>query len=128
MGKPGFRYLAANPWTVMDVVGRWSVDFPDMVEAVPIQQPLRMAKLVDQFQEALFDGRLWHEDKPEFAKHIRQTHTEEVTHGFILRKDKPHSNHYIAAAQAAVLAYESAQIAIKNGCLEEPIDDGVYGF
>lgn len=133
LSKPQTRYLVADPWTLQDVVGRWSVDYLDdsdkpIVEEFWMNQHLKVAKAVDQFQEALFAGRIIHGDDFNLSRHILNAHTEEVTHGIILRKDKPRSRRYIAAAQAAVLAYEAAQIAIANGCLDDPVDTDVYSF
>lgn len=127
------RYMMADPWTLQDVVGRWSeahmgLDDKPKVEEFWMNQQLRQAKAVDQFYEALKAGRIHHDGSPGLAKHITQTFLEEQTHGYTLRKDKPHSNHYIVAAQAAVLAYEAAQVAITKGLLNEPVDSNAYGF
>lgn len=127
LNKPSFRYLCANPWTMQDVVGRWSVDFTDdgdktQVEEFWMNQHLKQAKAVDQFEQALLAGRIIHDGDFNLTRHIRNTFVEEVTHGYILRKDRDHSSKYIAAAQASVLAFEAAQIAIANGALEEPPD------
>jgi hypothetical protein len=132
--KPQTKYLLCNPWTLQDVVGRWAVDFVDentdkpCVEEFWWQQPLKQAKAVDQFTEALYSGRIKHAGDPGLTRHVLNAHIEEVTHGYILRKDRPRSARYIAGAQAAVLAYEAAQTAIANGALDDPVDNTVYSF
>lgn len=126
--KDNCYYLCADPWTVQDIVGRWDVDFEDKVEGFWISQKLKMTKAVDQFEEALYGGRVWHDGNADLKRHIMNTFTEETSEGYVLRKEFTHSKKYITAAQAAVLAYEAAQIAIENGCLDDPPPNDVYSF
>lgn len=130
MAKDQTRYTCANPWTLQDVVGRWFVDFPDAGEGVWLNQPLKHAKMVDQFQEALFaePPRIVHDGNADLKRHISNTHTEEVANGFVLRKDKESSKNYIQASLAAILAYEAAQVAREKGLLDPPPDNTVFGW
>jgi len=120
-------YLTADPWTIQDIVGRWAVDFEGKVEEIWLNQHLRQAKLVDQFEEAILTGRAIHNGEYNLTRHVQNAHTEEVPHGWILRKDRTYSKRFITAAQAAILAFEAAQIAIENGALLDE-DSTVYGF
>jgi hypothetical protein len=131
--KDNVVYMMGNPWGMPDVMGRWAADYPGIddkpkVEEFWMNQQLRQAKAVDQFENALRDGRIHHDGSTGLKRHITQTFLEEQTHGFTLRKDKPSSNHYIQAAQAAVLAYEAAQAAIEKGLTAERVNSTVYSF
>jgi len=77
-----------------------------------------VSKMVDQFEQAVYAGRLHHSGEFNLTRHVMNAHTEEVTAGYVLRKDRPYSERFITAAQAALLAYEAAQIAIENGALD----------
>lgn len=126
LAKDETVYLCADPWTVQDVVGRWSVDHEDHVEEVWLNMALRQSKMVDQFEEAVYAGRLVHSGEFNLTRHIMNAHTEEVTAGYIIRKDRPYSDRSIVAAHAAILALEARQIAIENGGLNE--SDTIHGW
>lgn len=128
MKRENSYYLCVNPWTIQDVAGRWEVDHEDRVEGIWLTQKLRQAKMVDQFEEALYGGRLIHDGDVDLKRHVMNAFVQEVTEGYILKKEFDHSKRYINAAQAALLAYEACQIAIENGALDEPPDKNVYGF
>lgn len=127
LAKDNVYYLLANPWQWQDIVGRWSVDHDTKVEEFWMNQPLKVSKAVDQFEEALFAERIVHSGDPNLTRHVMNAHTEETTSGHVIRKETPHSERYISLAQAAVLALESAQIAIEAGALNET-DINVYSF
>jgi phage terminase large subunit-like protein len=122
------RYLMADPWTIQDIVGRLAVDFEDQVEEFWLNQHLKQAKAVDQFEEAVYQGRVIHGGDFNLSRHILNAHTEEVTAGYILRKDRPHSTRYIVAAHAAVLAYEAMMTAREQGLLDDGPDSTLRGF
>jgi len=131
--KDNVVYMMGNPWGMADVMGRWAADYHGVddktkCEEFWLNQQLRQAKAVDQFENALRDGRIHHDGSTGLKRHITQTFLEEQTHGYTLRKDKPSSNHYIQAAQAAVLAYDAAQAAIEKGLTAERVSNAVYSF
>ena len=127
LDKDETAYLCADGWGIQDIVGRWSVSYEDRVEEVWLNQPLRYAKLVDQFESAVYAGRVIHSGEFNLGRHILNCHTEEVTAGYVLRQDRPYSERFITAAQAAILAYEAAQIAIEDGALN--VNSGrIYGW
>ena len=126
LNKDQTTYLVAEPRNVQDVVGRWSVDYEGKVEEFWLNQHLKQSKAVDQFEQAVYSGRIIHNGEYNLERHIMNAHTEEVTAGYVIRKDRPYSKRFITAAQAAILAYEAAQIAIENGALDET--PGLYGW
>ena len=83
---------------------------------------------MNQFEQAVYDGQIIHGGDFNLTRHITNAHTEEVTAGYILRKDRPHSTRYIAAAQAAVIAYEALMTARENGLLNDGPDSTLRGF
>lgn len=128
LARDNVYYLCGNPWNGwQDIIGRWSVDFEGKVEEFWMNQPLKVAKAVDQFEEAIFSDRLHHSGNSNLTRHVMNAHIEEATHGHTIRKETPHSKRYISAAQAAVLGLEAAQIAIENGALSEN-DYYIYGY
>lgn len=128
LARDNVYYLCGNPWNGwQDIIGRWSVDFEDKVEEFWMNQPLKVAKAVDQFEEAIFSERLVHSGDVNLTRHVMNTHIEEATHGHTIRKETPHSKRYVSAAQAAVLSLEAAQIAIENGALNDK-DYSIIGY
>lgn len=135
------RYLMADPWFIQPYINEWADEFEDRVEEFWMNQPLRQSKAVNQFEQAVYDGQIVHGDPKEagrspkeaeddfnLSRHIMNAHTEEVTAGYILRKDRPHSTRYIAAAQAAVIAYEALMTARENGLLDDGPDQRIFGY
>lgn len=120
-------FLLANPWNYQDIVGRWAVDFEGQVEAFWTNQKLNFTKAVEQFEEAVYTERLIHDNNPDLARHIDNCHVEDTTAGHTIRKEMDHSKNYISAAQAAVIAYEAAQLSIAEGALKEK-DATLYTF
>lgn len=127
MNQDRTYYLVANGWKWQDIIEKWSNKYPDEVEEVFLSQPLLHTKLVDDFEEAVHGERLTHPGDVNLTRHVMNTHTEETTQGYITRPETPHSKRYIAAAQAALLAWRSAQVAIENGALDE-VDNSIYGW
>lgn len=121
-------YVCVDPWTIQDVAGRWGADFEDKVEGVWLNTNLKHAKMVDNFQEALYAGRLIHDGDDDVFNHVTHTHLEEVPHGHKIRKERPYSDNYITISLAGILAWEARDIAIENGALEEPVNDMIMGF
>lgn len=133
LSKDSCRYMCADPITLQDVVGRWAVDYPDAndkptVEEFWINQHLKWYKAIDQFEHAVYDGRVVHGGDFNLTRHVMNAFVEEKTTGYILRKDREYSNRFITAAQAAVLAYEASQIAREKGYFDDPPDTRVFSF
>lgn len=118
--------LLADPWQYQDIVGRWSVDFEDAVEEFWLNQKLKFAKAVDSFEEAVFAGRIVHDGSPALERHVLNAHKEELTEGHIIRPATPRQ--YIGAAQAAVIAFEAAQLSIEAGALTPDEPGDLWGF
>lgn len=127
MGRPGFCWLGADPHQWQDIVGRWSLDFPDQVEEFWISQKMKYAKAVEQFETAVLTGRVKHPGDANLTRHVMNAHTEEIPQGYIIRMETPYSKRYISGAHAAVIAYEYAQVAIEAGCLNDT-DNSLYSF
>jgi len=122
--------LVADPWQYQDIVGRWAVDFEDTVEEFWLSQKLNTAKAVDSFAEAVYAERITHGGDANLSRHVLNCHREklkdEPDSPYIVRPATP--KQYIGAAQAAILAFEAAQLSIEAGALtpEEPGD--LWGF
>lgn len=118
--------LCADPANFQDIVGRWYADYDNVVEEWWISNKTKMAKAVEQFEQAVIAKRLkWNDET--ISRHILNCHVDEVPQGYILRKETKHSTRYITAAQAAVLALEAAVVAIEEGALKDK-DNFLYGF
>lgn len=118
--------LVADPWQYQDIVGRWSVDFEDAVEEFWLSQKLKLAKAVDSFAEAVYAERVVHAGDINLQRHVMNAHREELTDGYIIRAATPRQ--YIGAAQAAVLAFEAAQLSIEAGALTPDEPGDLWGF
>jgi hypothetical protein len=121
------KYLVADPRTLQDVIGRISLDFPDMVEEFWLQQKMKASKAIEMLESALLSDppRATHPNDPELTWGVLNAYTQEVTEGHVLIKDRPESRKYIATAEAAVLAFYAAGVA--NGIDEGPTGI-VYGW
>lgn len=130
LAKDNVRYMCANPWTMQDVVGQWFADFEDIGEGIWLNQHLKQAKMVDQFENAILSDppTIHHPGDPGLTRHLLNAHIEEKITGYVLRKDREHSTKYIAGAQAAILAYQAYMIATDKGLLKPPPDRQIYGF
>lgn len=118
--------LVGDPWQYQDILGRWSVDFEDAVEEFWLSQKLKFAKAIDNFEEAMRAGRIIHDGNADLKRHILNAHTEDLTEGHIIRPATP--KQYIGAAQAAILAYEAAQLSIEGGALTPDEPGDLYGW
>lgn len=121
--------LLANPQDWQDIIGRWAVDYEDTVEEFWVRSKLKMTDAVNQFEEAVYAGRISiSETDRDLFRHIDNAYREETTNGYTIRKDKEHSKSYIQAAQAAVLALEAAKLSIEAGALIDAPSNLVFSF
>lgn len=109
-----------------DYIGRWYADYPDEIEEFWTSNKTKMARCVEQFETAVETGRIRWCDR-QISRHVMNCHMEEVPNGYVIRKATKNSTKYISAAQASVLAFEAAVLAIEEGALKET-DSTVYGF
>lgn len=114
--------MCANPdGGFQDIIGKWAVDYntddDTFIEEWWARQKSKMAKAVENFEEAVYAGRVSHNDS-DLTRHILSCHLEEVPDGFILRRETKYSSRFINGAQAAVLAWEARDLAILEGALD----------
>lgn len=119
-------YAAPQNW--QDIVGRWYEENEDVVEEFWLNQKLRYAKAVEQFETAVYAGRLKHDGNETLKRHIDNCLLEELTYGHVVRKASTHSDHFISVAEAAILSFDAAQEAIQRGLDEEGPSNYVYSF
>jgi hypothetical protein len=119
--------LFADPAQYQDIIGRWYTDYEDEVEEFWIATKTKMARAVEQFESAVDAGRLCYLSD-NISRHVLSCHTEDVTGGYVLRQETKYTSKYIYGAQAAVLAFEAATVAIEEGFLREPPDNTLYTF
>lgn len=120
--------MFAAPQNWQDIVGRWYEAHEDVVEEFWTNQKLKMAKAIEQFETAVYSGRLVHSESDILTRHVDNCYVEETPSGKLIRKVTSHSPNYISVAEAAVLAYEAAQEAIVRGLDTEGPSGVVYSF
>jgi phage terminase large subunit-like protein len=127
LSKYNVAKLFADPAQYQDIIGRWYVDHDTVVEEFWIANKTKMARAVEQFESAVDSRRVLylHED---ISRHVLGSHTEEVPQGYVLRQETKYTTRYIFGAQAAVLAFEAATVAIEEGALKPKVDDALYTF
>jgi hypothetical protein len=119
--------VVADANQYQDIIGRWAADYEDEVEEFWVQNKTKMAKAVEQFESAVETKRLlW--VSADISRHVQSCHLEEVPQGYILRQETQSSKRYIFGAQAAVLAFEAATLAIEEGALRPMADNTLYTF
>lgn len=119
--------LFADPEKYQDIIGRWYVDYEDEIEEFWLSNKTKFARAVEQFESAVEQKRiLWADDN--LNRHVLACHTSEVPQGFTLRQETKYSSRYIFGAQAAVLAFEAATVAIEEGYLKPRVDNTLYTF
>lgn len=119
--------LFGDPAQYQDIIGRWYSDYEDEVEEFWISNKTKMARAVEQFETAVNDKRLGYFSN-KISRHVMSCHTDEVPQGHVIRQENKHSNRYIFGAQAAVLAFEAATVAIEEGFLKSKPDNTLYTF
>lgn len=106
-------FMAPQNW--QDIVARWYEAFEDVVEEFWTSNRSKMCKATEQFETAVTAGRVKHNGDSVLRRHIENAETEDTPTGLLIRKVTKNSTKYISTAEAAILAYESAQMAIERG-------------
>jgi len=119
--------LIAAPDQYQDIVGRWWADYEDEAEEFWMSNKTKVARAVEQFESAVGQQRLSYLDK-DISRHVLNCHTEDVPQGVVLRQETKYTSRYIFGAQAAVLAFAGATLAIEEGLLRPKVDDTLYTF
>lgn len=125
-------WMYADPAYWQDIVGRWSLDFPDVVYEFWTHRKALMGKAIERFETAVNNGQLSYSNLPEhevFPRHVKNAHADETPAGKLIRKEFPKSSRKIDAAMAGVLSYEARAAAIADGRLEDKeTDNTIYSF
>lgn len=128
-----YKFLANPDGGFQDIIGRWASKWNGedkeerYIEEWWLRSKLKMTQAVEQFEKAVESLRVKFFDE-DISRHVLQCHTEETTDGVILRQETKYTQLYISGAQAAVLAFEAAAIAIAEGALDRNKSNGIYGF
>lgn len=123
--------VVASPETFRDIIGRWAVDYEDTVQVEELWTSRNVQKNcdnVEQFETAVETRRMRHDGDSDLARHISNCFVDEVAQGVLIRPEKPGSDKYIVAAEAAVLSMYAALTAIEDGALKEGPDDQLFSF
>jgi hypothetical protein len=128
------KWMFADPAYWQDIVGRWSVDYPNVVYEFWTHRRGAMCQAVERFKTALDTGTgILFSARPEHAvlrRHLLNAHAESVPSGVLIRKESPKSPRKIDAAMAAVLAFEARGCAVRSG-LDRPGESDMnvmFGF
>jgi len=120
--------MNCDPAYWQDIVGRWAIDFEDIVWEFWTSRKKQMAEANERFQTAVYTGALIHPGDELLTRHILNAHVTETPYGDILRKDVKGGANKIDAAIACVLAYEARGEAIEDGFLRGEPSNYVYSF
>lgn len=127
------RWMYADPAYWQDIVGRWALDYPDVVFEFWTHRRSAMVQAIERFETAVNTRGLLisSADRDEvLVRHLLNAHEQEVPGGKLIRKETPKSDRKIDAAMAAVLAYQARGDAIEAGRLESDPEDSntMFGF
>lgn len=123
------KLFFAAPQNWQDIVGRWYEENEGVVEEFWTNQKLKYAKATEEFETAVYSKRLVHDGDATLTRHIGNCLTEELVSGMVIpRKASTHSEYYISAAEAAILAFAAAQEAVQRGLDTEGPSGYVYTF
>lgn len=121
-------YMVADPENWQEIIGRIYAVYPDKLEEVWMSKNRAKAvKAIEQFETAVKTRRIKWRDQ-NLNRHILSCHTVDTNQGTLIRRETPKSKRYIDAAQAAVLALESAMISIESGIMNEDVAPGIWSF
>lgn len=127
--------LVVNPEHYQEIAGRWSADFEDKVEGFWFtKNKAKAAAAVEQFETAVKAQRVSWSD-PNLSRHVLNCHATELPMTVemggspqrLIRQETVHSNRYISAAQAAVLAMDAGRQSIEEGALNKKTYSA-YGY
>lgn len=119
-------FIAPQNW--QDIVARWAETYEDEVEEFWTSNKNRMARATEQFETAVRSERLVHNGDVELRRHIENAETEDTPSGLLIRKATKLSTKYISIAEAAILAYAAASMAIERGLEVEDEVGEIYSF
>lgn len=123
------KLFFAAPQNWQDIVGRWYEEHEGIVEEFWTNQKLKYAKATEEFETAVYTARLIHDGSEILKHHIDNCLIEELANGMhIPRKASTHSDHYISAAEAAILSFAAAQEAVQRGLNTEGPSKYVYSW
>jgi phage terminase large subunit-like protein len=125
-------WVYADPAYWQDIVGRWALDYPDIVYEFWTHRRGAMARAIERFESAVNLGNIRWSSSDEhevLSRHVMNAHADDTPAGKLIRKEFPQSRRKIDAAMAAVLAFEARGAAITDGRLD--VDDSestLYSF
>jgi len=120
--------MNCDPAYWQDIVGRWAIDYEDIVWEWWTNRKKAMAESNERFHTAVETGNIVHPGDEVLTRHILNAHTDETPWGDLLRKDIRGGSRKIDAAIASVLAYEARGEAIEDGFYSKDADNTVYSF
>jgi hypothetical protein len=106
-----------EPERWQDIVARWHADY-EVVEEFWWSNKQKIVRATEQFESAVDELRLSHNDE-RLTRHVYNAQIEEYPQGRTIRKESKGSSKHIALAQAAILAYTAATVAIDEGALSD---------
>lgn len=110
------KFMYAMPQNWQDIVGRWYEANEDVVEVFWTSQKAKWVRAIEQFETAVHTTRLKHIHTPILTRHLFNCHTEVTPQGdTLIRKASQHSPEFIDVAEAAILAFDAARVAIEKG-------------
>jgi phage terminase large subunit-like protein len=117
--------MNCDPAYWQDIVGRWSLEYPETVWEWWTNRPTAMAKAVERFETAVATKALRHASDPTLTRHVMNTKVEETAWGRKLKKDAKGGSRKIDGAIAAILAYEARAEYLTD---PPPPEGIVFGF
>lgn len=104
------RRLAADPFGWRDAIERWAATYgPTVVLEFPTNALQRMAPACDRFYVAVAEGAVTHDGSASLARHVRNAHAKQTTHGAVVVKERRNSAKKIDLAVAAIVAHDQAR-------------------
>lgn len=104
------RRLAADPFGWRDAIERWAATYgPSVVLEYPTNAVQRMAPATDRFFVAVAERSVTHDGSSALARHVRNAHAKQTTHGAVVVKERRNSAKKIDLAVAAIVAHDQAR-------------------
>jgi len=118
--------VVADQQSFQDIIGRWSIDYEDVIEETSVQNKTKMSRYCEAFESAVVGKRLKYNDD-QISRHVLNCHEVETPTGYTIRQETRHTTRYIIGAQAAVLAWEAGILAIEEGAMKSKVGT-LYSF
>lgn len=121
-------WMYADPAYWQDIVGRWSLDFDDIVFEYWTNRKNIMSRAIERFETAVESKLITWDGSAVLEQHALNAQFEETPYGKLIKKEARGSSRKIDAVMAALLALEARADAIEDGRDTDGPDNYLFSF